>query len=119
MYSITTNSSRSLVELTFSGPMDQDPAAFFKELTGSADRVRRSTGSWQLLVDFTETDVMVQERAQNTGKIFEWCLANGISKTAIVASSATQKMQIRRVTNASKVIEFFDTAAQAKAWLKR
>ena len=98
--------------------MEQDPAAFFVELTNAAKAVRANDGTWSLLVDFSDTPVMPQDRAQNTAKIYDWCIANGVKRIAFVMQSVTQKMQIKRVSGRSEIVQAFDTKAQAEAWLR-
>ena len=117
MYSLAREPELHRVELRFSGQMTQDAAAFFDELTTAAKCVRSPDCDWSLLVDFSDTPVMTQERANNTTKIFDWCMANGIAKIAFVLHSSTQRMQVKRVTRQSPVVEVFDTRAQAEAWL--
>ena len=106
------------VELSFSGQMTQDPAAFFEELTSAAKSVRSPDGGWSLLVDFSDTHVMSQDRAQNTIKIFEWCKVNGIVKIAFILQSVTQRLQIKRVSGNSELVEVFDSQAKAVNWLE-
>ena len=117
MYSLAREPKRNRVTLSFSGHMTQDATAFFEELTTVAKSVRAPDGGWSMLVDFSDTPVMTQERANNTERIFDWCMANGIRKIAFVLHSATQHMQIRRVTAKSPVVEVFDTCIQAETWL--
>lgn len=118
MYSLTKLPKQNRLELSFSGHMEQDPAAFFAELTNAAKAVRANDGTWSLLVDFSDTPVMPQDRAQNTAKIYDWCIANGVKRIAFVMQSVTQKMQIKRVSGRSEIVQAFDTKAQAEAWLR-
>ena len=119
MYRIDISRSRSRVTLSFSGEMKQDPAAFLAELTSAANKAKGSGDDWEMLVDFSDTPVMPQDRAQNTSKIFEWCLGNGIRKTACVMNTLTQRMQIQRVTKRHEKIEFFESISAAEDWLRR
>ena len=117
MYLLTRHPKQHRVELGFSGQMTQEAGAFFEELTTAAKSVRSPDGDWSLLVDFSDTPVMSQERAQNTAKIFEWCKTHGIVKIAFILNSATQRMQVNRVTENSAIVEVFETRAQAESWL--
>ena len=118
MYSIETNRQTGLVTLSFSGVMDQDPEAFFLELTTGIEDVRKASGDWDLLVDFGDTSVMSQDRAQNTNRIFQWCIAKGIRRCACITSGITQKMQMQRVTEHSEKLRYFETRAEAEGWLE-
>ena len=117
MYTIEVLRARSRVILSFCGEMKQDPAAFFAELTAAANTAKLRDGEWEMLVDFSQTPVMPQDRAQNTARIFDWCLANGIRKTACVMTMLTQRMQIQRVTKRHEKIECFEDSQSAEEWL--
>jgi hypothetical protein len=117
MYSITTIPRHNRVAISFSGWMEQDHPTLFKEIMNAANAMQSRTGEWDLMADFTDTPVMTQERAQNTTKIFGWCLANGMRRTAVVLISATQQMQLQRVTARAKTVRYFDNAEAARDWL--
>ena len=117
MYSVVPKSSHNRLELKFDGHMEQDPAVFFGEFTSAAASVRDESGEWDLLVDFSNTPVMPQERAENTAKIFQWCLSNNVRRIAFVLTSITQKMQIKRVSQSSDKIEYFEEVGAAERWL--
>jgi hypothetical protein len=82
MYSIEPDKRRNRLKLSFSGQMQQDPPTFFNELKDGVQSIVSRTGDWDLVVDFTDTPVMPQDRAQNTARIFEWCETNGVRKIA-------------------------------------
>ncbi|WP_108789348.1 hypothetical protein [Erythrobacter sp. Alg231-14] len=117
MYSIIADSRQRRLTLTFSGEMDQDPAAFFEELTSKVQRLRAAGDDWDLLTDFSDTPVMPQDRAQNTVRIFAWFMDNGMRRGACVLQSVTQRMQIARVTGRNDAVVFFDTLSKAESWL--
>ncbi len=117
MHLIDRDTKNSRVTLTFIGEMKQDPKAFFAEFVSASQSVRNADGEWDLLLDFSQTHVMPQERAANTQKIFDWCLENGIRKTAFIMQSITQRLQIQRVTERHPKIEFFESASAAADWL--
>ncbi len=121
MYSITLDRRLSRLTLVFSGHMDQDPAAFLAEFTDAAQTIRNAPGvlggMWDLLADYADTPVMPQDRAQNTARIFEWCLANNLRRAAGVMNSATQRMQMHRLTKRNDRIGFFETRSAAQDWL--
>ena len=119
MYSIETDRQTGLVTLAFSGVMDQDPEEFFLELTTAIESVRMASGDWDLLVDFGDTSVMSQDRAQNTNRIFQWCIAKGIRRCACVTSGITQKMQMQRVTDRSEKMRYFEARNEAEDWLAK
>ena len=117
MYSIDPNRQKRRVTLSFDGLMRQDPQVFFKELTDAVKSVRGSEGEWDLLVDFSGTPVMPQDRAKNTAKIFDWCLENDIRKVAAVMETITQRMQLQRVTGRNDKIAYFESRSDAQSWL--
>lgn len=119
MYKLEAKPSQRRVELSFDGEMKQDPAKFFAEFSAAVNSVRGNGSSFDLLLDFSATHVMPQDRVQNTRRIFEWCLENGIGKAAFVMNGVTQRMQIRRVTERHEKVEFFDDCETAADWLSQ
>lgn len=117
MYSIITEPERNRLTIAFAGRMEQDPAAFFEELTSAVQRVRERQSAWDLVADFSDTPVMPQDRAQNTIRIFAWFMDNGLRKGSCVLQSVTQKMQIARVTERNDAVKFFETREAAERWL--
>ncbi len=117
MYSLNAYRNLGRVVLGFDGEMTQNPAHFFSEFSAAANDARLGRDDWDLLIDFSQTPVMPQDRAQNTARIFAWCLDNAIRKIAVVTANTTQRMQMRRVTERSEKLAFFDSSHEAETWL--
>lgn len=119
MYTFDILLAKSRIDLSFSGEMKQNPAALFAELSSAVGTVGSRNGTWDLLVDYSDTHVLTQERARHTADKFEWCLENGIRKVACVMNTLTQRMQIQRVTKRHEKIGFFECRHSAEEWLRQ
>ncbi|MEP3050607.1 MAG: hypothetical protein ABJP48_12655 [Erythrobacter sp.] len=76
-------------------------------------------GSFDLLVDWTNMPVMTQPAAQQAQRVISWCNDKGLRKAANVVATVTQRMQVKRVSAQNDRFQYFETRADAQAWLRQ
>lgn len=117
MYRITAVPAEHRVDVDFIGNYaDIDQTAISRELRAEILKVKGDFGYFDLLVDYRQTHVMPQAQTGNGRQEIEWCLANGLRRSANVMNSALVRMQIQRLT-ANHRFQMFATRAEALAWL--
>lgn len=117
MYQITADPANHRLDVDFIGDYaDIDQADFSRALRAEALKVKGSGRYFDLLVDYTRIHVMPKEETEHGREEIQWCLANGLRKSANVMNSAIMKMQIQRLT-ANDRFQMFGSRADAIAWL--
>lgn len=117
MYTIQTIPAKSRVEIIFRGKHDYDFMQFSEELKAAAILVRSSDRHFDLLVDFTEGQVLPRENAEQSAHNISWCIDHGMRRSANVVSMITQKMQVQRVSERNEILHYFETRTEAERWL--
>ena len=119
MWSFAENRDRNRIEITFSGGYDREHDAFDAQLMASATRLKAVSGSFDCLVDMTEAQLAPQAVTERGAGAIQWCIANGLRKGAIVHSSATGRMQMRRLAQGHEKLDYFASVKAAESWLAR
>jgi hypothetical protein len=113
---IETNAAKNRVEVTFIGNYSGDIASFNDQLKACARAAKFSSGHFDLLSDFTQSQVMPQQLSGETAEIVGWCAANGLRKSANIVSSMLLKMQLDRLVPDDHFKTFLNRD-DAEAWL--
>lgn len=119
MYTIRSVPSKHRFELVFDNYQDHDHERFVEDIEKSVLKVRDRQGRFDMLADFTSSIVMPQDIAEGSRDLVVWLIANGLRKSANVLQSATQQMQIQRVTEQDSKFAYFDTFEEAEEWLAK
>lgn len=118
MYKITADSANHRVEVVFDGSyLDLDQPQLSRDLRAGVLEAKGRGAHFDMLCDFTRVAVMPQDRTPGARAEIEWCVANGLRKSANVVSSALAKMQLQRLS-ADDRFQNFATRAEALAWLE-
>ncbi len=70
-----------------------------------------------MISDFSRSMVMPQDIAHESKNLAIWLIENGLRKSANILQSATQRMQIARVTQRDEKFAYFTSREEAAAWL--
>ena len=117
MYSIMPIRAKNRVVVVFVNDFEHGQAIFNTELKNAVKEVRAEDRHFDLLVDFSTAPVMSQDRAGQGGEMINWCLANGLRKSANVMDTVLQRMQVKRVSANDDKFQYFTSYAEAEAWL--
>ena len=117
MYSITTNLAKNRVIVVFVNDFEHGQAFFNTELKEAVKRVRAEDRHFDLLADFSTAPVMSQQIAGQGEEMINWCVANGLRKSANVMNTILQRMQVKRVSANDDKFQYFSSLAEAEAWL--
>jgi hypothetical protein len=117
MYQIAVSRANQRVDLDFIGNYtDIDRAELARDLHTAVLQAKARGDHFDLLVDFTQVSVMPQDRTAAARDEIEWCVANGLRRSANVMSSTISKMQVERLS-ADERFQVFANRAGALAWL--
>ncbi|MEL7199516.1 MAG: hypothetical protein AAGL10_14490 [Pseudomonadota bacterium] len=116
-YTVYPRNSRFL--LVYSGDYTHDRDAAHDGLHKAAAQAKASTPYFDMVVDMSDFFVAPKDRAGSGGEMLEWCLANGLRRAAFVTHSAIFKMQLKRLSQNSEKLEYFDSRMDAEDWLDR
>lgn len=117
MFKVKALPEKHRVSVMFEGNFDHDPADFRAALIAAVGRVQAADKSFDLICDFTHANVMPPTHAATGQAAIAWCLENGLRKSANVTASATQRMQLRRVSAGDERFSQFADHAEAEEWL--
>jgi hypothetical protein len=117
MYSINVDVLKRRVIVDFEGKIDANLPTSNQELFAACLRAKGGGDHFDILSDFTKSDLMSQGGADDSAQTVKWCLENGLRKGANVVGSALMRLQINRVS-ASDQIQNFATMEEAMAWLE-
>ncbi len=118
MYKITADPASRRLDVDFVGSYtDIDQAAFAADLRAAVLKLRGGSGHFDLLCDFSQISVMPQDRTADAREQIEWCVANGLRRSANVVSSMISRMQLQRLS-ADDHFQNFASRAEALAWLR-
>jgi hypothetical protein len=117
MYRITVSRANQRVDVDFvDSYTDIDRAELAGDLRRAALEAKARGDHFDLLVDFSHVPVMPQDRTAAARDEIEWCLANGLRRSANVMSSTISKMQVERLS-ADNRFRTFVSRAEALTWL--
>jgi hypothetical protein len=117
MYCIDTIPSKSRLLMTFEDFANLDFEMFMRDAQAATLQAKGASRHFDILADFSDTMVMPQNIARGSQDIACWFLENGLRRSANVMQSITQRMQIQRVTDRDTKFAYFETHAEAQAWL--
>lgn len=118
-HTITADASRAEVHFAIGGYWDlAGMKRFLFELGEAAKPFMKAGVPFHVLGDFR--DFMPQDRATADAirDSIEAGARNGLRRFAVVAAAPLVRMQYRRIAQATEV-DYFDTAAEGLAWLRR
>ncbi len=118
-HTITADRDRAEVHFVIGGYWDlEGMKRFLFDLGEAAKPFMRSGVPFHAIGDFK--DFMPQDRATADAirDSIEAGTKNGLKRFAVVAAAPLVRMQYRRIARSSEV-EYFDTMAEALAWLRR
>lgn len=117
MVQVITHHELHLVEFVFDDGYSSVSMAGFSELMRTAAQAVKGSGDYfDILADFRRYGVMPQGTSNDSIEQIEWCLANGLRKSANITTSAIMKLQIQRLSPSPR-FWFFTTREEALAWL--
>lgn len=118
MFQVTVDATSHRIEVDFIGNYsDIDQSQFSRDLRAAVPKAKGAAHHFDLLVDFSRVPVMPQDRTSSAREEIEWCVANGLRRSANVMSSTIAKMQVERLAADDRFRTFTDRAA-AIAWLR-
>lgn len=118
-FSVKRNDAMREVYYILSGLFSlQDIDALFSELLTTAKPFIEDRKGFRVLGDLREFTVQTREVGERMRLSQETSAKVGVDKMAIVYSSVLLKQQFRRVSEALEC-EFFETKADAIAWLRQ
>lgn len=117
MWTIEPNHRNNRILITFKGQFERRHDEFDEQMMAAAARVRSRSGQFDTLVNMLEAPVAPQAQAGRGRDMAQWCLDNGLRKSAIVHSSTTGIMQMRRLVKNDGRTSFFSSLEEAEAWL--
>jgi hypothetical protein len=117
MWTIEPSSRNHRIVITFKGQFEQRHDKFDTQMMAAVARVKSRKGQFDTLTNMLEAPVAPQGQASRGGDIARWCLANGLRKSAVVHSSQTGIMQMRRLVNNDERAAYFSSLPDAEAWL--
>lgn len=117
MYQIIADRANKRVEVNFIDSFsDIDQEKLSIDLRAAALKAKGAGDHFDMIVDFTSVSIMPQHVTMNARGEIEWCIANGLRRSANVLHSTIAKMQIQRLS-ADDRFQTFVSRSDALAWL--
>lgn len=116
-YSISRDVTKGRVIVTFDGPRTYPIDKFWEAFTEAVQFAKCARPHFDVLLDHSRATIMPPERTQKSEEMAIWCVENGLRKSANIVPSAVLRMQLQRVTKNEEPFGFFETQAEAEAWL--
>lgn len=118
MYQIYTDKDIGRVQVRFDTVINRDLIGFDEALRLACLLVFRTSGFFDLLVDYTHSNEMTGDVLHDARQRTEWCVGNGLRRCAGIAADAILQRQIQGITQQFANIRIFDSRALAVDWLE-
>lgn len=117
MYQIYTDKDIGRVEIRFDAVINRSLIGFDESLRLACLLTFRTAGYFDVLVDYTHSREMVGDVLQDARQRIEWCVNNGLRRSANITADPDLRRQIEDITAAFDHILVFSNRAEAVAWL--
>ncbi len=118
MYQIYTDKHIGRVEIRFDTVLNRSLVGFDESLRLACLMNYRLVGYFDLLVDYTHSGEMSGNVLADARQRVEWCLTNGLRKSANITTDADLAAQIDSLSPSPERIRTFDNRNDAVAWLE-
>jgi hypothetical protein len=113
---VISDAQKRRVEVTFVGHYSGDMNKFSNDIKANARAAKAGGRYFDILSDYRQTHVLPQQLLAESTELIQWCVDNGVRKSASVVSSILLKMQLERMTP-DEGFKVFLSRDEAIAWL--